>query len=419
MNDIHFALPDVGEGLAEALISRWFVAEGEPVARMDPMVEIETAKSAVEIPSPVDGIMVRHGAAAGDSLSVGSLLAVLESNDRPAGGETPVTAVDTAQRHPGERRVRAAPTVRRRAHQAGVDLAAVTASGPGDRVLMSDLEAHLGAGELGPAQATLQDSVTAAATSTPAAEAPSATRVPHRSAAHRGGGIQPARSERLGSMRSAIFDTMTRAWASVPLITDIREVDATQLRDARAALREESGADRLTYTTLFCHIVIAALRRHPELNVLLDADARTLNYQEHVDLGVAVSVPGGLSVGVVRQAEQLSLGELADAIGSVSSRARDGQLSGADMTGATITVTSFGTHGGWFGTPLVIPPQVLIVGFGGIKDTVVPVDGVPAVRPTLPMSVSADHRVVDGAELSVFCSTVERFVTEPVRMVAI
>jgi pyruvate/2-oxoglutarate dehydrogenase complex dihydrolipoamide acyltransferase (E2) component len=438
MRDIEFRLPDVGEGLAEATISAWLAAEGEPVTRMESMVEVETAKSSVEIPSPVTGVMLRHGAPASETLPVGALLAVLRVDDAEAANAgvgsstaddpgdsdtasgparaplavaaaasypTAATVDRTASTVPAHepagvaRRLlmRAAPTVRRRAQQAGVNLADVPATGDGGRVLMADLERHL-----------------AAATSLRTGGDRDGTRAP------RGHGIQSERAQTLSPMRTAIVESLTAAWSTVPLITDLREVDATELTRLRTILRDEIGTEsRFTYTALFCTVVIAALRRHPEFNIWFDADSRTVTYKEHIDLGVAVSVPGGLSVGVVHGAESLPTGELAAAINDLAGRARAGRLSRSDMSGATVTVTSFGTHGGWFGTPLVIPPQALIVGIGGIRDRAVAVDGKAAVRPVAPLSVSADHRVIDGAELSTFCSTLERLIVEPARMAVI
>lgn len=419
MTDLEFFLPDVGEGLADATILSWLVAEGDPVRRMEPMVEVETAKSSVEIPSPVDGVMVRHGAAAGETLPIAALLAVLRIPEgQVAGGPTPPAVTPTASEPAtgapravrdetpsvdpdptaARSRPRAAPTVRRRAYRAGVDLADVAATGDGGRVLMTDLENHLAA-----QQSEL----------IPTAPGPTA-------ASNRQHGIQLERSQVLSPMRTAIVETLTQAWTSVPLITDLREVDATELKRLRPILRDEIGEEgRLTYTALFCSVVIATLRKHPEFNIWFDSDRKEVTYKEHVNLGVAVSVPGGLSVGVVHEAESLSPGDLATAIDDLAGRAREGRLSRHEITGATVTVTSFGTHGGWLGTPLVIPPQAVIVGVGAIKDRAVAVDGQVVVRPIAPLSVSADHRVIDGAELSTFCSTLERLIVEPARMVVV
>lgn len=396
MSLVEFRLPDVGEGLAEAVIVRWLANEGEPVTRMAPMIEIETAKSVVEIPSPVSGVMIRHAAAEGETIDIGAVLAVLREEaaagtgsvpTSPAGPLDPPVLAPVRTAPPSAPQVAAAPTVRRKAYLHGIDLADVAASGPGGRVLMSDLNDHL--------TRTVQQ--------------------PTQIAPSRAGG----RTVPLSPLRSAIFDTLSRAWRDVPLITDMREADASGLQHAKAVLGPELPSGRLTYTTLFCAVVVAALSRHPEFNASLDAEARAITYHDSVDLGLAISVPGGLMVGVVPAAETMPLRDLAAAVESMAERARTGKLAAEQLRDATITVSSFGAYGGWYGTPLVVPPQLAVTGFGPVQDRVVAVDGQPVVRPTVPLSVSADHRVIDGAELSTFCTAVERLLADPIRLLAV
>jgi len=228
--------------------------------------------------------------------------------------------------------------------------------------------------------------------------------------------VRPAagRVEKLSRMRSSIAGTLTTAWQQVPLITDMRDADAEGLTEARISLAQEMDQSRVSFTALFAYVTTAALRRYPSFNASLDLAANTVTYHDRIDLGIAVSVPSGLSVAVVKDAGSLSLARLADEVDSLVELARNGRLTPAQSTGATFTVSSFGKFGGWYGTPLVVPPQVAIAGFGPIKDKVVPYEGVPAIRKTLAMSVSADHRLIDGAELSQFCSYIERLVANPV-----
>ncbi|MGV8882805.1 MAG: dihydrolipoamide acetyltransferase family protein [Rhodoglobus sp.] len=402
MSDFTFLLPDVGEGLADAEIVRWLVDESQPVSFMDPLVEVETAKSVVEIPSPATGIVSRHGAAEGETLEVGAVLAVISGTEAAPAHPDPVPAAAvpaapesiatrevaapvSADRVSTARRVPAAPTVRRRAAELGIDLQAVTGTGPAGRVLDADLDAALTA------------SAALAAPTASRTEAPAAGRV-----------------EKLSRMRSAIAGTLTTAWQQVPLITDMRDADAEGLTEARASLAQEMDQSRVSFTALFAYVTAAALRRYPSLNASLDLAANTVTYHARIDLGIAVSVPSGLSVAVVKDAGSLSLARLAEEVDSLVELARNGRLTPAQSTGATFTVSSFGKFGGWYGTPLVVPPQVAIAGFGPIKDKVVPYEGVPAIRKTLAMSVSADHRLIDGAELSQFCSYIEKLVAHPV-----
>ncbi|TAM68537.1 MAG: 2-oxo acid dehydrogenase subunit E2 [Microbacteriaceae bacterium] len=391
MSTTEFALPDVGEGLADAEIVTWLVDEGGPLVYMEPMVEVETAKSVVEIPSPVTGTMVRHGAQEGESINVGATLAVL-SDDTPGPDSdakqvaAPTPLQSESQARPAVslvRRVPAAPTVRRRAAQLEISLEEITGTGPGGRVLNSDLDA----------------AVTATANAT--------TRQPEETLGDH--------VEKLSRMRSTIGATLSDAWAQVPLITDLREVDAVALVSARALLREELES-RVTFTTLFASVIVSALRRYPDFNASLDLSANTITYHSAINLGIAVEVPHGLTVGVVRDAGTLSMRELGDQIADVATAAREGRLEPERSSGATITISSFGKFGGWYGTPLVVPPQVAIAGFGPIKDKVVPFEGAPAIRATLPLSISADHRLIDGSELSKFSSHVERMIADPIRM---
>jgi pyruvate/2-oxoglutarate dehydrogenase complex dihydrolipoamide acyltransferase (E2) component len=370
VSDYEFLLPDVGEGLAEASIVRWLVDEAQAIEEMQPIVEVETAKSVVEIPSPVAGTLVRHGAAEGAGLEVGAVLAVIATAHAAVEGHEPTVASGPA------RRVAATPTVRKRAVELGIDLASLTGSGPGGRVLMADLSS----------------------TTTTSLAAPAAV---------------GDRVEKLSRMRVAIAGSLGAAWAEVPLITDLRDVDAVRLVDARASLADEGT--KVSYTAYFAAATVAALRQFSELNASLDLDAGTVTYHGAIHLGVAVSVEGGLTVAVIRDAQTLSLGGLASAIDRLSTKARESRLSHEESTGATFTVSSFGKFGGWYGTPLVVPPQVAIAGFGPIKDRVVPWQGAPSVRATLPLSVSADHRLIDGAMLSQFCSRLEELVSDPIR----
>lgn len=388
MSRQEFRLPDVGEGLAEAVVLTWLVAEGSPVAHMQPIVEVETAKSVVEIPSPVAGIMVSHGAEEGASLDVGEVLAVLESSEARR-------AVLTAPPAPSanrimSRRVPAAPTVRRRAHELGIALDAVRGTGPAGRVLAADLDRYA-AGEAGPGSPTTGSS-------------PLIRRVA-------GAG---ARVEPLTRRRTAIASTLADAWSQVPLITDLRDADAVGLVMARKAIRRQFDAEPLTYTTLFAYIVCVALRRFPRFNASIDLEGGTMTFHEKIDLGIAVSSSEGLSVGIIGDAAQYSLRDLGAKVAEVAEAARAGRLTPAQSVGATFTVSSFGQFGGWYGTPLVVPPQVAIAGFGPVKDKVVPYRGEPAIRATLAMSVSADHRLIDGAELSEFASFIEDLVGDPI-----
>jgi pyruvate dehydrogenase E2 component (dihydrolipoamide acetyltransferase) len=391
MSTIELRLPDVGEGTASADVLEWRVAEGESVREHDVLVEVQTDKAAVEIPAPASGTLVRHGAAAGESLDVGAVLAVIETADGAATGDgggapAPATAEppDAAAAGDGRgtpapataeapdavsSRPLAAPATRRLARERGIDLRALSGSGPHGRITREDVE-HAAPGA-------------AAAPSAPAA-----------------GEVVPLRG-----LRRAIARSLTEAWRTVPHVTDYREVDATAL----LALREHG----LKPTPVLIKIAATALARHPYVNASIDLEREEITLHANVDIGVATATDEGLVVPVVRDAGGRSIEEIAAEVERLTELARANRLRQEDLSGGTFTVNNYGGLGIWLGTPIVKPPQVANLGIGAIRDQVVPVDGQPAVRPIAALAVSADHRVLDGDTLAAFVSDVVRCIEQP------
>lgn len=440
MSELEFKLPDVGEGLSEAEIVEWHVEPGSAVKRDQVLVDVETDKSLVELPSPVNGTVVRLGGDAGDVLEVGAVLVVLETDEpvrassRESGGGAsaaapaaeptpaePTPAAPAATAAPAEeapaapadapaavdgaapppsRRVLASPATRKLALELGVDLSAVQGSGPGGRISKDDVMSFDQAPEA-PA---------------PSAEPPSGA--PAVAAAK----PQPAPRTLvdevvpLRGLRRQIAKSMTRSWRDVPHITDFREVDATGLVAARARLRprlEREGV-AFTYLPLLVKAVVASLGEHPKLNASVDMDAETVSYRGRRNIGLATTTDAGLIVPVLKDADTLSLSEIARQIELLADAARARTVTTEQTSEGTFTITNFGTFGGWIGTPIIRPPEAAIAGFGRIRDAVVAVDGVPVVRPTLPVSVSADHRLLDGNDLGGFLTTLIEYLTDPV-----
>jgi pyruvate/2-oxoglutarate dehydrogenase complex dihydrolipoamide acyltransferase (E2) component len=377
VSELVFRLPDVGEGLAEAEVVQWLVAPGDAVRADQPVVTVETAKAQVELPAPADGTVRELRHAAGDVVPVGEPLFVLDT--------APATNGSVPAR-PGRKRVLAAPSVRRLAVEHGVDLATVSGSGPGGRVVRDDVLAAVAA----PAPAPEP---------TVAAEQP----------ADSGDEVRPLRG-----LRRQVAQAMTAALA-VPHITEFREVDATELERAHGVLRADATerGERLTLLPLLIRAVAAALRRHPELNASFDAERAELTVRRRLDIGIATATPDGLVVPVLRNAGGRGVAALGREINRLAAGARERTLTPQETTGATFTISNFGSYGTWLGTPLISPPRVAIAGFGRIRDAVVPVDGVPAVRRVLPLAVAADHRVLDGADLGAFVATLERLLAQP------
>jgi pyruvate dehydrogenase E2 component (dihydrolipoamide acetyltransferase) len=327
-------LPDLGEGLTEGEIGRWLVAEGQEVAEDDPLVEIATDKTTVEIPSPYAGTIAKLHVAEGDVVPVGTVLVTFGGPDAAAPS--------------GRARVRATPLVRRLASELGVDLASVRGSGPGGQIVENDVRAVAGG----------------------------------KPAAAEG------RRETVHGVRRSIVEHLTRAHREVAAVTYVEECDFTGF-----------DLDRLVAVTL--KAVAASLHDYAELNARLEGDE--IVYLDRYDIGVAVQTPHGLLVPVVRGCDARPVADLDADVRRLADGARAGTLAPWELRGSTFTVTSAGKLGGLFVTPLVNHPEVAILGLHRIADRPVVRDGEVVVRRVGNVSVTFDHRVVDGARAAAFC----------------
>ena len=283
----------------------------------------------------------------------------------------------------------AAPSVRALAVELGVDLATVTGTGPSGRILADDVRTH----------------------SAPVAPAPTPTPAPAQAST-------PGTRVPLRGIRRRTAEVMAQSWTEVPHITVMDEIDATALLATRASLRAESEPlqNSLTPAVFFVAAVARAMCRFPDANASIDMTAGEIIIHASVDVGMAVAAPQGLVVPVVRNASDSTLTELATTISALTTRARAGSLSPAELAGGTVTVTNYGSIGGRFATPLVKPPQSVIVGFGALALRPIVVDGAVVARQTLPIVLSADHRLVDGQLASSVLMAVCELLTEPVRL---
>ncbi len=367
-------LPDVGEGVAEGEIVRWLAAEGAAVREDDPLVEVLTDKANMEIPSPVDGVLSRILAKAGQTVKVGEVIALIE----PA-GETvrpPVMGKGEAPRREGD--VLATPVVRKLAKDLGVDLSKVSGTGPGGRVTEEDLR-------------------NASAGITPAGTEPLEERIPFR-----------------GKRRMAARK-MVLSKSAIPHALLVDEADATNLLAMRASLREIGLREgvKITILPFVFQAVVTALRVHPAMNVSLDEERGEIVRKKHYDIGMAVDAEDGLVVPVVRDAGGKTILDLAREIERLSEAARAGRLSLADVTGGTFTVTSIGSIGGLFSYPVINFPEAAVLGVHKIvRRPVVRGDEVVA-RDMMYLSLSFDHRLIDGGTATRFMNDVIRQIESP------
>ncbi len=388
-----FLLPDIGDGLTEAEVVRWLVDEGAKVARDEPLVEVETDKAVVVIPSPVEGTVLRHGAAPGETMAVGAVLAVIgspeeapslasgspDSQDGSAHRETAAAREPPAQGTAAA--VQALPVVRRLARQHRVDLRNVRGSGPGGRI-------------------TRQDVLAAARAADPVADPP-----PETVSTTRG-----VRRRPLSRLQKTIGANMSRSWSEIPHVTTFDQVDATRLIEARKVLSEHHGTD-VSVDAMVIGATLPALRRHPEFNATLEGDYLLVHTGYHI--GVAINAPDGLLVGVLRDAGEMSVLQIAQGTRRLAEGGRSRSLGVDELTGQTFTVTNIGALGGGFGTPIIPPGNTAILGAGRIADAPVAEDGKVVVRPVMPLSLSFDHRVIDGALSRRFMDSVIANLCEP------
>ena len=226
------------------------------------------------------------------------------------------------------------------------------------------------------------------------------------------------RVEPLKGLRRQVARTMTQSWREIPHISSMREIEADDLVAARDSLNEEFAASgvRLTYLSLFVKAVVAALKQNPSFNASIDMEREEIVYRHRYNVGIGTATGDGLIVTVLHDADKLSLPETARRLDELARKGRERKVSLEELSGGTFTITNWGSYGGWLGSPLIRPPEVAIVGFGRIRDAVVAVDGVPAVRKLLPLVVATDHRVNDGEHLGSFIAALTSYLSHPIRL---
>jgi pyruvate dehydrogenase E2 component (dihydrolipoamide acetyltransferase) len=402
-----FKLPDLGEGIREAQVLTWRVAAGQEVAAFQPLCEVESAKAAVELTSPVAGRVVQTRFAEGDVAHLGDVLVVIDTEapetsgaewfgivgsppGKPAAAQPLGAAEPPRSAPPPPRRVLAAPLVRKLARDRGIRLEDVHGSGPQGRVRLADLDAH-----------------------SPRAEA---VRAPAQQSAS-GATIIP-----LKGLRKSIADHMVQAWRTAPQVTSMDLLDVTELVRARDLLRAsaaaQAGAARLTYLPFFVKAAIEALKAVPEANAVVDEQQAAIVLKPDFHIGIATAIADGLVVPVLRHADQRSLLDIAAELERLVTAARERRATPADLSGSTFTITSFGGLPGspLFATPIVNYPEVAILGLGRIDLQPKVVDGQVLPRQCIGVSFTFDHRVLDGEGAGRFMATLKRYVEQPLEL---
>ncbi|EPE61806.1 dihydrolipoyllysine-residue acetyltransferase component of pyruvate dehydrogenase complex [Exiguobacterium sp. S17] len=418
-----FKLPDIGEGIHEGEIVKWFVKAGDTVKEDDILLEVQNDKAVVEIPAPVDGTVKEVKVSEGTVAIVGDVLITFDiEGDAPAGEEEAAPEQPKAeektediqedvkedgprevQLHKSER-VIAMPSIRKHAREKGVDIREVKGTGDNGRVLKEDIDAFAN-GEAPTAEATTEKTESVA----PAAAAKTEIK-PYESATP-----ELETREKIRGVRKAISKAMVNSKHTAPHVTLMDEVDVTKLVALRKEFKQVAADQgvKLTYLPFVVKALTAAAKAYPAINASIDDVNEEIVYKNYYNIGIAADTDNGLVVPVVKDADRKSVYALANNINELAGKAREGKLAGGDMKGGSITITNIGSAGGQWFTPVINHPEVAILGIGRIAEKAVVKDGEIVAAPVLALSFSFDHRLIDGATAQNALNMVKRLLQDP------
>lgn len=423
-----FKFPDIGEGLEEGKIIEWYVEKGQSISSGDALVKMETDKVVTDIPSPKSGIIVQRFGAIGDTVKVGNALVEIETE---AGEATMASASEPAKANSTEaidekgfgvvgtievagdgaylpssnegiasepvvqaksHKVLATPVARAMAKERGIDINLVTGTGPAGRVTSKDIEKHR------------SGSVAVGMVQTPKMQ-DAAPQTEHE--------YVP-----LTQIRKTIAKNMLRSKQNAAHMSVMDDIEVSELVATRARINAKLQGTKLSYLPFIIKAISIALKKHPVLNAELDFDNERIIYKKRINIGLAMDTDDGLVVPVVRDADRKSLIQLADEIALFADKAKNRKLSLDDMRDGTFTITSYGSIGGYFAVPVINYPQSAIFGVGRISDKPVIKDNAVVPGKVMPISMSVDHRIVDGGEVARFLNFVLEMLAEPMLLLA-
>lgn len=385
--------PDLGESVTEATIANWFKAEGDAVAKDEPLCELETDKVTLEVPAPADGVLEKIIAKEGDSVEKGATLGSIKEGAAPAKSSDASEKKEEVKEKSSEdsdstssQKVlgkKNPPAVEKIAAEKGLDLSTSTGSGKDGRHTKGDvLKAKAGGGSSSPANA-----------------GPREERV------------------KMTKLRQAIARRLKESQNTAAILTTFNEVDMSRIKSLRAEHKdafEKKYGQRLGFMGMFAKAAVQALKEIPEVNAHIEGDE--IVYKNHYDIGMAVGTPQGLVVPVIRDCDTKTLAEIEGDIAAMAGKARDGSLTMDDMTGGTFTISNGGVYGSLMATPIINPPQSGILGIHKIEDRPVVVNGEIVIRPMMYIALSYDHRIIDGRESVTFLKRVKEMIEDPARL---
>ncbi|AIQ36161.1 MULTISPECIES: 2-oxo acid dehydrogenase subunit E2 [Paenibacillus] len=423
--NFEYRFPELGEGLHEGEIIKMHIKAGDKVTDDDIIMEVQNDKAVVEVPCPVNGTVLEVLTKDGQVCRVGDVVAIIAAEgDVPeqaghAAAEADVakgSADTTSSPASGsvsaapapDRDVLATPSVRKFAREQKVDISKVNGTGKGGKITREDVEAFLKGGSVPAASAT-----PAAA----ASEAPKAAKTEAKAPAAAASGNVSLEEERVPfkGIRKAISNAMVKSAYTAPHVTIMDEVDVTELVAFRTRMKpiaEKKGV-KVTYLPFIVKALVAASRQFPALNAMIDEEAGEIVYKKYYNIGIATDTPNGLIVPVIKDADRKSIWMIASSITDLAVRGRDGKLSANEMKGSTISISNIGSAGGMFFTPIINFPEVAILGTGRISEKAVVKNGEIVVAPVMALSLSFDHRIIDGATAQNFMNYIKSLLNNP------
>ncbi|MBC3085822.1 MAG: 2-oxo acid dehydrogenase subunit E2 [Staphylococcus capitis] len=431
-----FRLPDIGEGIHEGEIVKWFVKAGDTIEEDDVLAEVQNDKSVVEIPSPVSGTVEEVLVDEGTVAVVGDVIVKIDAPDAeemqfkgshsddssskqeekqeeaPAEEESTSSSqtqqASTASNQEAEvdenKTVKAMPSVRKYARENGVNIKAVTGTGKNGRITKENVDAYLNGGSTDSAS---NESAAASSTGNEETSTSASQSVPE--------GDFPETTEKIPAMRKAIAKAMVNSKHTAPHVTLMDEIDVQELWDHRKKFKEiaaEQGT-KLTFLPYVVKALVSALKKYPALNTSFNEEAGEVVHKHYWNIGIAADTDKGLLVPVVKHADRKSIFEISDEINELAVKARDGKLTSDEMKGATCTISNIGSAGGQWFTPVINHPEVAILGIGRIAQKPIVKDGEIIAAPVLALSLSFDHRQIDGATGQNAMNHIKRLLNNP------
>ena len=393
-------VPALGESVTEASVGEWLKQPGDAVAVDEPIASLETDKVAVDVPSPVAGVLSEHKVAVGDTVEVGALLAVVEEGAaaaaKPAAAKEAPTPAPAADSSASDAAQTLSPAVRRAVLEHGVDPSTIKGTGKDGRLTKEDVIAAAKNKQSGAAPA--------AASSAPAGTVSTS-------------GSRNTERVKMTRMRQTIAKRLKGAQEEAALLTTFNDVDMSAVIEARGKYKDMFAKKhdiKLGFMGFFAKAACLALKDVPSVNAYIEGDE--VVYHDYVDISVAVSAPNGLVVPVIRDCDKKGFAGIEKDIADFGARARDGKLTMEDMTGGTFTISNGGVFGSLMSTPIINPPQSAVLGLHRIEDRPVAVNGEVVIRPMMYIALSYDHRLIDGREAVTALKIIKDAIEDPTRM---